>query len=190
MKTIVITPETQVKGETETCNRLLQSNIERLHVRKPFASEESMRDYLGALDQSQLDKISLHSHHHLVDELGLGGKHFKSNQEVLATGLISKSFHAFAEIESESAPLAYGFLSPIYESISKVCYAGEFDYEALKSALSQYSGMLVYALGGIEFSKIAEIQSLGFDGVALLGTIWTEDDISKRIQKTEAFINA
>ncbi|UXX78404.1 thiamine phosphate synthase [Reichenbachiella carrageenanivorans] len=190
MKTIVITPETQVKGEIETCNRLLKSNIERLHIRKPFASEESMTDYLKALDQNHWDKISLHSHHHLVDELGLGGKHFKSNQEVLATGLVSKSFHSFAEIEAETAPLSYGFLSPIYKSISKVCYAGEFDYTILKSALSQYSGMMIYALGGIEISRMAEIQDLGFDGIALLGTIWSEEDTSIRIQKTEAFINA
>ncbi|MEP2026390.1 MAG: thiamine phosphate synthase [Reichenbachiella sp.] len=191
MKTIVITPEVQAKGEIDTCNLLLKSNIERLHVRKPFASIESMRDYISALDSQYYHKISLHSHHGLVDEMKLGGKHFKSDQQVVkAKGLVSKSFHSLNELEFETKTLSYGFLSPIFESISKVCYASEFEMDDLKQKLRSFNNFPIYALGGIEMDKIKEVKDLGFSGVALLGTIWLEDKIEKRGEITEAILNA
>lgn len=190
MNTIVITPEIQVKDEIETCNLLLNSNLERLHVRKPLASNDSMKDYIGALDQAHLNKVSLHSHHHLVDEFALGGKHFKSMEIVNTNGLVSKSFHCFEHIETEQAPLAYGFLSPVYDSISKVGYKSNLDKQHLKTQLNGFSQFPLYALGGIDCSKIDELKALGFDGAALLGTVWREEKISNRIDITETFIHA
>ncbi|SMD31699.1 thiamine-phosphate pyrophosphorylase [Reichenbachiella faecimaris] len=190
MKTIVITPEAQAKGEIETCNLLLQSNIERLHVRKPFASAESLKDYVEQLDSRYYSKISLHSHHELVDEMELGGKHFKSNQEVNAKSLASKSFHSFDEIENESTPLSYGFLSPIFESISKVCYAGEFDQMELKKWLRRFNRFPVYALGGMTADKTHVVRDMGFEGMALLGDLWSDSIVSKRIEKVASVLNA
>lgn len=190
MKTIVITPEVQAKGEIETCNLLLQSNVERLHVRKPFTSAESLRDYIEQLDARYYAKISLHSHHELVDEMRLGGKHFKSNQEVNAKGLISKSFHHMEEVETETAALSYGLLSPIFESISKVCYAGDFDHAELKKSLSAFDHFPVYALGGMTADKVHEVRDLGFEGMAVLGDVWTDEAINNRIKRVESILHA
>ena len=190
MKTIVITPELQVKSEIETCNQLLQSNIERLHVRKPFASTESLKDYLEQLDSRYYTKISLHSHHGLVDEMSLGGKHFKGKQEVNTNGLTSKSFHSFDEIENETATLSYGFLSPIFESISKVCYAGEFDQMELRESLSTFNRFPIYALGGMTADKADEVRKMGFAGMAVLGNIWADTSVAERMNRIELLLNA
>lgn len=190
MKTIVITPEIKAEGEIETCNLLLTSDIERLHVRKPLASEEQIKAYIEALDSTHYGKISLHSHHHLVDEFGLGGKHYKSDNQVNGVGLQSKSFHHWNEIEEEKSQLAYGFLSPIFESISKSKYKADFKHDRLKSALNAFDNFPLYALGGIDIKKIRQVQEMNFEGVALLGTVWMESSISRRITKTTEIINA
>ncbi|MEO9806122.1 MAG: thiamine phosphate synthase [Reichenbachiella sp.] len=159
-------------------------------MRKPLASEDNMRAYLGSLDQAYLNKVSLHGHHDLVDEFGIGGKHFKSIEEVDTHRLVSKSFHSFESIEKESTLLTYGFLSPIYDSISKVGYKSDFNKKDLKRKLSGFDQFPIYALGGIETSKIDELLELGFDGAVLMGTIWSEENMSNRIDITDKFIHA
>ncbi|WP_422358756.1 thiamine phosphate synthase [Reichenbachiella sp.] len=190
MKTIVITPEIKAEGEIETCNLLLKSDIERLHVRKPFASEDQMRAYVEVLDSKHYDKVSLHSHHNLVDEFGLGGKHFKSYNDANGEGQQSKSFHHWDEIKVEKSLLTYGFLSPIFESISKSQYKSDFNHHKLNEALTAFDKFPIYALGGIDIKKMKQIQEMNFEGVALLGTVWMESSVSRRIAKTTEILNA
>lgn len=179
-----------MRGEIESCNLLLQSNIERLHVRKPSASKDELKAYLEQLDSSLYAKISLHNHHELVDELGLGVKHFKGKEVVNTTGIASKSFHSLEEIKGETAALSYGFLSPIFESISKSQYKADFNHNRLNEALTEFDKFPIYALGGIDIKKMKQIQEMNFEGVALLGTIWMESSITRRLEKANEIINA
>lgn len=190
MKTIIITPETDVESEIETCNQLLNSGIHRLHLRKPFATEEIMRNYISQLDTHFLHKVSLHSHHQLVDEFGLGGKHYKSDRMVDEDHSASKSFHDWQAIANEKTALSYGFLSPLFDCLSKPGYRPAFDQSQLRVWLRSFSGFPVFALGGIDIDKIAHIKALGFNGVAMIGAIWSMPTIEERLQKTEIFINA
>lgn len=190
MKTIVITPEVKVEGEFETCNLLLKSDIERLHVRKPAATKDQIRAYIESLDSNYYHKISLHSHHELVDEFGLGGKHYRSDYQANGAQNQSKSFHHWGEIEMEKASLSYGFLSPIFESISKSQYKANFNHSRLNEALSAFDKFPIYALGGIDIKKMKQIQEMNFEGVALLGTVWMENSVQRRIDKAIDIINA
>lgn len=189
MKTIVITPEVKVEGEFETCNLLLQSDIERLHVRKPTATKDQIRTYIESLDSNHYHKISLHSHHELVDEFGLGGKHYKSDAQANGSQNQSKSFHHWDEIEKEQASISYGFLSPIFESISKSQYKANFNHDRLNETLSAFDKFPIYALGGIDIKKMKQIQEMNFEGVALLGTIWMENSVQRRIDKAIEIVN-
>ena len=176
--------------ELETCNLLLSSDVDRLHVRKPSYSKAELESYLQQLDFEYANKISLHAHHELVDKLGLGGKHFSSNTDMMSSKkLNSKSFHSMNEINKEQKSLSYGFLSPIFDSISKVGYKSHFEFDQLKKQLLEFVKFPVYALGGINWSRMNEVNNLGFDGVALLGAIWHCDHVKNRIKIVEQFIN-
>lgn len=190
MKTIIITPEDEVRDEITTCKQLLDSDLYRLHIRKPNADETMMRNYIDQLDQRFLHKVSLHSHHHLVDEYGLGGKHFKSDQPVEVAEQVSKSFHTMEEADRETRALSYAFLSPVFDSISKAGYESAFSLSSLHSWLKSFSRFPVYALGGVRADRLVELSDAGFDGVAVLGAVWSPKDQGKRIEIAERIINA
>jgi thiamine-phosphate pyrophosphorylase len=65
----------------------------------------------------------------------------------------------------------YIFLSPIFPSISKANYGTETNLDELRKTVQQIPTH-VYALGGIDPSRVAVCQSLGFAGIAMHGYIW------------------
>ncbi len=72
------------------------------------------------------------------------------------------------------------FLSPVFDSISKPGYGSRFSTEELREAAGK--GLInakVYALGGVDPSRFAELEALGFGGVALLGAAWQPVDREK-----------
>ncbi|MBU2916262.1 MULTISPECIES: thiamine phosphate synthase [Reichenbachiella] len=183
MKIVIITPETLVDQELETCNELLQHDV-RLHIRKPHGSKDELTRYLDQIDPLHYEKISLHQHHSLVEELKLGGKHWKSDQIIdnQCLTIRSKSFHNWEDLVQETAAIDYGFLSPIYDSISKRGYTSGFDETKLKKWVTHSKPFPVYALGGVTFDKLEALQDLGFDGAALLGAFWNLSDIKLRLK--------
>ncbi|UXP34192.1 thiamine phosphate synthase [Reichenbachiella agarivorans] len=179
---MIITPETLVDKELSTCNELLQLDI-RLHVRKPSWSFDQTKEYLTQLDSQCYSKISLHQHHELVNEMDLGGIHWKSNQQVISSGQMinSKSFHSFKEIRDESHTLAYGFLSPIYDSISKDNYQSQFDLNELKEEFEKGTPFPIYALGGVTLDDLATLRAIGFKGAVLLGSFWIDGEYERHL---------
>lgn len=113
----------------------------------------------------------------------------------------SASFHALQELESDLASqLDYAFLSPVFDSISKSGYGAAFDLATLPDALSNARCPTI-ALGGAVLSQrvlrpatvshiisgdaniagitaenIPVAASLGFAGVAVLGSVWNSED--------------
>jgi len=72
--------------------------------------------------------------------------------------------------------LTYGFLSPIFDSISKQGYAAaKFDPDHLRAALHRCQ-LPIIALGGISPSNVGRAAELGFSGVAVLGSVWQAQD--------------
>lgn len=99
---------------------------------------------------------------------------------------ISRSCHSLEEISQYRDQCSYLFLSPIFDSISKVGYKSHFTPRELKS-----SGLIdsrIIALGGINSSHIPLLRQLHFGGAALLGDIWqyagTHDFVSHIRQLT------
>ncbi|MCH8318134.1 MAG: thiamine phosphate synthase [Bacteroidetes bacterium] len=128
--------------------------------------------------------------------------------------LFSQSVHSLKEFETIVPELNYVILSPIFDSYSKKRYKSKFSKEQLKEFLSNYkkknvlmcSSVQVFtntrthehtnttvdviALGGIDKNKIAEAYELGFDGIALLGTLWNYFEKTRDIDKIiEKFIS-
>lgn len=174
MKLVVITPENPFDGETEQIKRVIGCGVFRLHLRHPKADEQTLRSIIEGLTAEERKKIVLHDCYNLVDEYNLGGTHLNGRHPELAEICTSRSCHSLEEVAT-SKNLQYCFLSPIFDSISKVGYASNFTPEVLMQAKAD--GIInenVIALGGITVDKLDLVREYGFGGVAILGSAWKE----------------
>ena len=194
MELLLITLPSFFDGETDAVNKLLQDGCRRLHLRKPEASREQTAHWLEQIEPQFRRRIVLHDHHDLALQYGLGGIHLNSrNPNPLPEGegmfrvrkptslkeesegrqvlTISRSCHSIEEIKSVAKDYDYVFLSPIFDSISKPGYRAAFTREEL-TAVRDILSQNVYALGGITFDRLAEVEQLGFAGAAMMGGFW------------------
>lgn len=179
MRLIAITAECGPVFEPEAIVRILDSGFERVHIRKPSFSEARMRELIEALPASVYPHLTLHDHHGLAVEYGLGGVQLNSRNSAVPAafkGTVGRSCHSLAE--AETAIYDYCTLSPVFDSISKQGYAAAFDLTVLSSALrGSLSRRDVFALGGVTPSRFGMLAELGFTGAALLGAVWHGDNI-------------
>ncbi len=176
IKTIIITTPSFFPKEVYYCNQLFDHGLEILHVRKPEATKEELYHFLTQIDEPYRNRIVLHNHYSLIDELHLRGVHLTAKTKDTfqfpdTYQHVSMSCHSFSEIDALKTSLNYCFLSPIFDSISKQGYTGNFTLTALQSYLKTTT-QPVYALGGISDKNISKVIKIGFKGVALLGYIW------------------
>lgn len=167
-------------GEYETMDWLFEQGIERYHVRRPEATFEQMKNCLNRVRKEYRNKTSIHAHHELKSTYAPCGIHHTStsNFDPDFQGTQSKSFHSIEEIKNNKHPYHFGFLSPIFPSISKAGYAADFDEKELQQ-LNEENPFPLYALGGIAPETAKKAKELGFAGVVLFGTIWGEIRVTK-----------
>lgn len=175
---IVITNPIPIANEINTIHSLFENGLELLHVRKPNFSEEEMKVFLSKVERDYRCLMVLHQHHHLAEYFGINRIHFSENKRVEwnlkkeADFLIkSTSTHFISDFNSLDDCFNYAFLSPIYPSISKPDYASNVNHLKTIKQRTNFKTKLI-ALGGISSENIKETYRLGFDTVALLGTIW------------------
>ena len=184
---IVISPEGDYPNELDWVIKLFEAGLQRYHVRKPGMREQEVYDYLQAIPRGWRSRIVPHQGHAMVEPMDLGGWHFKDNATQLAkadhwrklrveTQLMSRSIHSLDDLNEDLSGWEYVFLSPVFQSISKQNYGPQWEGSQLSAALHYCKDAYrtkVYALGGVDEDRIADVSEMGFDGVALLGAIWT-----------------
>lgn len=175
MLKIAITKPYAVDGEDAIIRHLLANGFDIVHLRKPDADICYCRDLLRRLSPSERRRIVIHDYYLLYDEYSLRGIHINKNLASYPAdyhGTRTRSCHAFEEVVRYKQECDYLFLSPIFDSISKIGYRSKFSHDELLSA--SRSGVIdskVVALGGVTADKIAYLQSLHFGGVAMMGAI-------------------
>ncbi|MTI22062.1 thiamine phosphate synthase [Fulvivirga sp. RKSG066] len=177
MKLIVISSDNNMTQEGEYINAMFAEGMEYFHLRKPYASESELRQFLMGIDHSYMERVVTHSHYQLVDEFGLRGIHINSwNHETLPKKVnhCSVSSHGISELKKKSK-FDYAFLSPIFDSISKENHKAAFCLKHLKDVLTEIE-VNVIALGGVDASKIDTCEETGFNGVAVCGSIWQSEN--------------
>lgn len=184
MELVVITAESILPGEAAVLNRLLGQWPGKLHLRKPGASQDGLRDVLAGIEPCYRERIVLHDHFGLVREFGLAGVHLNGRNPQppgFPVGHISRSCHTLEEVAEalngigRAQKYNYVFLSPVFDSISKSGYGKAFTREELEAARLQ--GIInerVYALGGVDRHNIKDVARMGFGGVAVLGALWQD----------------
>ena len=184
---IVITLPSFVDREAEKIVSLFEERrIDYLHLRKPEASEEAVEALLKKIPAEYYPRITMHDFHALAMKYRLGGIHLTGRNPVAPDeweGRISTSCHSIEELQRRKEEgvtvngvrraFAYLSLSPIFDSISKQGYQAAFTAEALAEARER--GVIdqgVLALGGVTFSRLEEVQQMGFGGGMILGDAW------------------
>ena len=172
---IVITQPNLFSDEAEVINALFNAGLQRLHLRKPNATQEAVAALIEQIPACYHPQIVLHDHFELNSYYQLGGVHLNRRNPTAPKqlkGTTSRSCHTLEEITAHSS-CDYLFLSPLFDSISKEGYGATFTMEQLTHASN--SGIIspkVIALGGMDATRIPTIQHLPFGGIAVLGALW------------------
>jgi thiamine-phosphate pyrophosphorylase len=178
MSLVVITPPEIIPDETLFIKQLIDNGIYRVHIRKPRADLQNLRNYLLQITPQYRANLVIHYYPELVEEFGLAGFHYNNSNIQYSDNHFfahkSYSAHSTSELLAvESKNLIYTFLSPIFDSISKQGYRHAFELAQLALFFkNRQLNNQVFALGGINENNIDILESIGFQGAALLGSVW------------------
>lgn len=190
---IVISNPTAIANEINIIHALFERGMELFHVRKPEFSVGEIKTFVTAIGLDYRNKLVLHSHHHLAEDLGMNRIHFKEKDRhnpisiTDSDRIISTATHSIEVFNHLENCFDYAFLSPVYNSISKENYNPKIDLlNAIKNR-TNFNTKLV-ALGGIEGQNIKKTLDAGFDNVALLGTIWNSKQAIKNFELCQQIV--
>ena len=161
MKLIVISCPTSVLNEHSIIASLFEEGLEIFHVHKPTFSKEEINIFIQQIPAKYHNRIALHSDF--------------------------PKFHSLEELKAHKEKYDYAFLSPIFDSISKVGYKSSHELHELTQKelmkISVISGKTIIALGGIDEDKIATCREIGFAGVAVLGALWNSKNPVEKFKR-------
>lgn len=186
--TIIVMSDTKdLENEHQIINELFENGLEIFHVRKPKYSTQEMRTYIEKINKKFRNRVVIHSHHELCISLKLRGIHLTERHRkknffrswILMQWIkfkrpdiaVTASYHSPNSLLKHNPGYTYIFLSPIFDSISKIGYKNTFNDDSLEAALKK-TNFNVIALGGVDYTKLEKVRSFGFKGCALVGSIW------------------
>ena len=190
MKLILITPPTYFVEEDKIITALFEEGLDILHLRKPDTAPMYAERLLSLIPEQYHKRIVVHGHFYLKDEYRLRGIHLNHRNPNLPDnykGHVSCSCHSLEEVKERKRDCDYVFLSPVFDSISKLDYHTNFTPEEIRKA--HKAGIIdkkVIALGGIDEDNIRQVKDYGFGGAAILGALWDKFDM--RCDKDYEFI--
>ena len=183
MRFIAITTPKVDDKDVQLIKCLLEGGIDIIHLRKPDSDIHECRKLLEVLTKEEREQIIIHDFPELHDEFSLKGIHINRNVSSLPNdyiGFRTRSCHSLEEVRHYKKEYDYLFLSPIFDSISKVGYRAGFRKEELQEA--SMKGIIdekVVALGGVTFESIAYLKGLNFGGVAMIGGIYNMNGLNR-----------
>jgi len=189
---ILITNPFFVEDEIDILHSLLDEGLSLLHIRKPNFSELEMAQFIHQIKLEFRTNLVLHNHYHLAEDFGINRFHF-SEKERINHNQSSKNYkskststHSIEDFNSLEN-FDYAFLSPVFKSISKYNYYPEKDlFKEIKSRTNHKTKMV--ALGGIDSQNIQKALEKGFDNVALLGSIWKNENPLKQFKLCQQIV--
>ena len=177
---IVISNPVIIAQEAEYINALFDEGLECLHLRKPRVRSDEIKKLLDEIDPINYEGISLHQHHFLSEEYSIRRLHFpeairkeKSDEhfyELKERGLVlSTSIHDLEDKTKLPCCFNYCLFGPVFDSISKQGYKSVTGEDF---TIPDQHSVKIIAVGGINENNLTKAQHMGFDGVAVLGSVW------------------
>jgi thiamine-phosphate pyrophosphorylase len=188
---IVITHPSSITNEISIIESLFEEGLSLLHIRKPDFSELEIAQFIHQIKMEYRNRIVLHDHHILSEDFGISRIHFSEKERKNSHDFPARfpkpcrynstSTHSIKDFNSLENDFNYAFLSPVFKSISKENYHPKTDlFEVLKLRTNHKTK--VVALGGINSQNIQKTLKNGFDDVALLGSIWKNENPLKEFK--------
>ena len=176
-KLIVITPEHCMLNEPDTWIKLLETGVGKIHIRKPKADVTKLSRLIDAVPPAYKSRLVMHYHPQIAIEHGTGFHVPYSNMSggrvlMPASTTLSASVHNWQEAEMASKMCSYFFISPVFDSISKIEYPAN---TKLQNVPTHMGSNKIYALGGVRAENIKLAISSGYYGVAVLGALWNSE---------------
>jgi thiamine monophosphate synthase len=188
-------------GEAEQLEGLLEAGLGRLHLRKPAAEPVELEGLVRRLAPRWSERLVLHGGRELALRYGIPNVHGsvdlrdgrgRSGGGPFAGGgsdglAVSTSVHSWEEFGLLPEGLAYAFISPLFDSISKAGYLA--NAELMRQP--KPGPCLPVGLGGVNAETLGEMVQLGWLGAAVLGWIWEEPRASvRRFEQLKKVIDA
>jgi thiamine-phosphate pyrophosphorylase len=184
MELIVISSPTAVADESTLINKLFMAGLKYFHLRKPESDMQTVKRLLNGIAPRFYERIALHQFHEIAIDYGIRRLHYTERareasstiqwQSKLDNGFtLSTSIHDIS-ILPRLTLFDYVFFGPVFNSISKPGHQSKLaaDFKLDKTNIKPR----VIALGGVKLSNLANVKAMGFNGVAVLGTLWNEPD--------------
>jgi thiamine-phosphate pyrophosphorylase len=220
----VITQPVVFEGETDILEGMLEAGLQKLHLRKPGASDLERAALLERLAPRWASRLVWHGSRERAVRYGVAQVHgsveFADGQgrsgggafvgrvgadvrpgrrtagegmtadgggAVGGTPAISTSVHSWAELKALPAGLAYAFISPLFDSISKPGYGAN---KGLLQLPDDVLPCMPVGLGGIGITTLGDMMRAGWKGAAVLGEIWEEPQQAvKRFERLKKIID-
>ncbi|WP_449438482.1 thiamine phosphate synthase [Pedobacter steynii] len=191
MNVIVIANPAVIGSESKIINQLFESGLDIFHLRKESCTRAYCKQLISEIDEVYHNRIALHHFHELTNDFGIKRLHYKEAQRKqlqeanavfnFKNTVLSTSIHQPEDVNNLQG-FDYTFFGPVFNSISKPGYTGVLNPN-FKLPHSQ-NGTKLIALGGIDAGNAVKLNSMGFDGVAVLGYIWNDPSKAVRNFKT------
>ncbi|TKC05924.1 thiamine phosphate synthase [Pedobacter frigoris] len=174
MELIVISNSSYFKNEGNLINNLFINGLKTIHLRKENTDKSKFVELLNEIDPAFYPHIALHQFHELAPDFGINRLHYpeklrRESPSFPSDSILSTSIHDWDTL-SEIIQFDYAFFSPLFDSLSKPGYEGVIR-EGFK--LPETSVKIV-ALGGINHDNAQRVIDMGFNGMALMGTLWND----------------
>lgn len=192
---IVITNPSAVANEISIIDSLFQEGLSLLHIRKPDLSEVELAKFIHEIKLEFRSKLILHSHHQLADDFGINRIHFSEKERKsrivnnVENKIISTATHQIKDFNSLSSDYEYAFLSPVFPSFSKENYISKTNLLEDIRQRTNFDSKII-ALGGMYLGNIETTFQSGFDDIALLGTIWNNDNPIKQFKLCQKIVHS
>jgi len=202
MKTIIYTPPNNLENEIEIISQLLDNGADYLYIYKPELDDFSLVDFVETIPEKYW-KQCISTSLIITKEFDLGGYHFTRdivqknelyNEKILkwlseTNKISSVTAHSIDELKKYADRFKHVIVSPIFPSISKENHSYDWNYKELRIMISdlriksQISNLKsqIFAVGGVEETKISTVKNLNFDGIGLLGALWKEPENARSV---------
>ena len=183
MSLCIISNPSPVANESLIINSLFTNGLEILHLRKPNGSVDEVAELILRIDAKFHHRIALHQHHKLSEQFEITRFHFteESRKKIGVSEFekhhsngktLSTSIHSMDEYKKLSSYFDYCFFGPVFNSISKKESKSIVKNDFI---LGEKTQTKIIALGGINNDSIPTVKKMGFNGIALLGSIWQSE---------------
>jgi len=165
---IVLTAESFLTKEAEAIVALLEAKAFRVHIRKPQATTEEVRNLLQQIPEKYYIYLSLHDHFELAAEFVGIGIHLNSLHPEAPSGFeqcISLSCHSPEELEKNKPYCYYLFLGPVFDS----AFAEE---ELIRLSYAAVIDGKVFPLDEITPETMRTMLRIGFGGACVSDYLW------------------